>query len=220
MVQSYDPSQLGRAVGIRYIGYTCGFCHYCLRGLPESCSRQIIIPKHCNGTYQEFATLPWSSLVPLPEWVFDQQSKISPALYATALCSGSAALRAVREASVHPNDVVIVIGIMGAIGHLCGLILRKVYAAKVIGIDLAWKLEATTQESEEYYDKTLAIPDRNDRTSEIKFYSALEEFCRDLRGGCSPPRLADSVINTATSSDAFQGLEELVCDGGYIVCVG
>ncbi|CRG92309.1 hypothetical protein PISL3812_09366 [Talaromyces islandicus] len=159
-------------------------------------------------------------MAPSKKYVFEMASDISPAVYTVALCSGSAALRAVRVANVRPYDVVVVVGIAGAIGHLSGLILKKANGAKVIGVDLAWKLASLPPRCDEYCDRTLAMPDVKDQTLRLKFLCEIRELCNELRRTSSCPRLADAVINTATSADAFLGLHEVVCDGGYIVCVG
>ncbi|KKY14259.1 putative alcohol dehydrogenase [Diplodia seriata] len=157
VVQSHDPSLLGRVVGIRYLGATCGSCAYCARGLPTSCPAQLNIPKHVAGTFQEYATLPTSSLVPLPQYesILDEAAAstatttTTTAALCAALCSGSAALTALRAAGIVDvaaaaaaaggKVVVVVSGVGGAIGHLAGAMARRVFGARVVGIDVGPK---------------------------------------------------------------------------------
>ncbi|KAI1759238.1 GroES-like protein [Hypoxylon sp. FL1150] len=221
VVQSADPSRIGLPVGIRYIGHTCGFCSHCRAGLPEQCARQMNSPKHYNGTFQQFMTVPWSCLVPLPEWVFDPHGGISPAIYTAAMCSGAAALKAVRAAGIRAGDVVVINGIAGGIGHLAGQIAKNVRGAKVIGLDLGWKIESLAPErSSSFCDHILATPNSSDLTSS-KFLHALEEICSSLRGRPIERRLADTVINCAsTEEQQFTGLENIARDGGVVVYCG
>ncbi|ETS82433.1 hypothetical protein PFICI_04309 [Pestalotiopsis fici W106-1] len=221
VVASYDPCLLGRPVATRYIGYTCQTCRFCLGGLPESCPSHTAFPKHHQGTFQQYMTAPWSSLVPLPRWVFDTKSGVWPGAYTAALCSGSTALKAVQTTDIHAGDVVVVVGVLGGIGHLVGQIAKRVFGAKVIGVDIEEKV--TTAIGEKYghcYDRLLASPYLADAPSWEAFVQNLHDVCKDLRGNKFDHNRADSVIVTASRYEAFHGLDSYVRDGGSITCVG
>lgn len=221
VVASYDPSLLGRPVATRYIGYTCQACRFCLLGLPESCPNHRAFPKHHQGTFQQYLTAPWSSLVPLPDWAFDESSVVWPGAYTAALCSGSTALKAVQTTNVQVGDVVVVVGVLGGIGHLVGQIARRVFGAKVVGVDVQKKVSTTAEhEYGHCNDRLLSAPDPDDARSWEAFLQNLEHACEGLRGNNLDDNRADAVIVTASKYEAFRGLDKYVRDGGTITCVG
>lgn len=219
---SYDKSLLGRPVAMRYLGYACQSCRYCRLGIYESCPDQKAFPKHHSGCFQQYMTVPWSSLLPLPEWVFDAKDGFNPAAYTGALCSGSAALKAAKAANIRPRDTVVVVGAMGGIGHLVGQMAKHVFGAKVVGVDLAVKVEATSSEDHSYCcDRLLPSPtSADDPRSWDEFQERLRETYAELNGDDSEFLGADSVIVTASSASAFNRLDTYVRDGGSIICVG
>ncbi|KAL1905303.1 hypothetical protein Sste5344_008924 [Sporothrix stenoceras] len=139
VVASHDPSFVGLPVAARYLCNTCRACHHCREGVPESCSKQENFARTLAGTFQEYVTAPWDSFMPVPDWVLGEPDIVSPHLYTAALCSGAAALKAVKNAAVRPGDVVVVLGVAGGIGHLTGLLAKSAMHAKVIGVDMASK---------------------------------------------------------------------------------
>ncbi|OJJ30546.1 hypothetical protein ASPWEDRAFT_164811 [Aspergillus wentii DTO 134E9] len=219
VVKAHDPSLLGRLYGIRYLGSSCGFCTYCLRDLPTSCPFQLNTPKQIPGTFREYATVPISCLVPLPYGILC--GSVEPALYATALCSGSTALKSLRAARLSPGDVVIVVGGAGAIGHLTGMIAKQVLRSSVIGVDLEEKVSGLiTQDHQEYCDIFLGAPETHEGAAWNRFHSMLLRACSQLRGDHGAVRAAEAVVVTSSSFSSFQRLDEYVCDGGSIVCAG
>lgn len=170
-------------------------------------------------------TAPWSSLVPLPSWVFDGVSSsggVWPGAYTAALCSGSTALKAVQTTNVHAGDIVVVVGVLGGIGHLVGQIARSVFGARVVGVDIEAKASSAADEQKygHCYDRLLAAPNIADASSWESFMKNLENACQDLRGNTLEDSCADAVIVTASKYEAFHGLDSYVRDGGSITCVG
>ncbi|PYI07734.1 GroES-like protein [Aspergillus sclerotiicarbonarius CBS 121057] len=218
VVKSHDPALLGRVCGLRYIGSICGSCTYCLRGLVTSCPLQKNIPKQIPGTFQQYVTVPSNCLIPIPEPLLTDD--MDWALYTTALCSGSTALTSLRAARLHPDDVVIVLGIAGAIGHLTGAIAKHVLRARVIGIDFGSKIDLLSQDLDDYADVLLSMPEVDDEQTWSDFLAQLLQSCEKLRGGQGVSRMAESVIVSGSTFSAFRRLEQYVCDGGRIVCVG
>jgi len=166
-------------------------------------------------------TVPRSCILPLPDWVLEKNSGINPSAYTGALCSGSTALKAVKAAKVHYGDVIIVSGVLGGIGHLVGQVLRMVFGAKVIGVDLPSKCAQQQAGSTSIsYDYLVASPVLEDSDSWIKFQAALNYACASMRGVRKGVKGADAVIATASSGAAFHRLDTYIRDGGSIVCVG
>ena len=189
--------------------------------MAEGCPHRIIVPMHFDGTFQQYVTLPLSFLQPLPDWVFrGGLNSPSPSAYTAALCSGSAALKAVQAACLLDSDVVLVIGIAGAIGHLCGLIAGHVFGAKVIGVDLAAKLEAVLAHDMRICDEIIAAPETDDPVSMRKFQEVLMAACTRLRCSSYGLRLPDAVVSAANAGTGFVGCENYVREGGTIVWTG
>ncbi|GKZ43950.1 hypothetical protein AbraIFM66951_005607 [Aspergillus brasiliensis] len=235
-----DLTLLHTTVVTRFLVSTCNTCNYCIRHLPESCPHRTTYPA-LTGTMQEYITVPYQHLRPLPPAYMtpprtmaaaaDRRRDMAP-LYVSALCSGAAALKSLRTAAPQPGDVVVVSGVLGAIGHLVGMIAKKVYGVQVIGVDLGWKWEWLHKEKiswEEVCDAFIpACECPLDQLSHDRFLRQLERACAKLRKEddvtvtttSTPAGRADSVIVCASSAAAFQRLEDLVRDGGSIVVVG
>ncbi|CAG9978490.1 unnamed protein product [Clonostachys byssicola] len=218
VVKAHDPSILGKLVGIRYLGSSCQRCVYCLRGLPTSCPTQVNIPRQVMGTFQQFVTLPVSCLLDLPNDLID--GGIPLQVYTAALCSGSTALAGLKMAEVGHGDVILVMGILGAIGHLTGSIAKHVMGAKVIGVDLKWKIDQLPANANHFGDVFLPAPEASSLTSSCEFQHQLSTTCTLLRKHTSFQRNADVVIVASSCAEAFESLENYVCDGGRIVCLG
>ncbi|KAF0331985.1 putative alcohol dehydrogenase [Colletotrichum asianum] len=218
VVMSFDRSLLGKPVAARYLASYCRSCYYCSHGIPKSCQAQTTFPRHHNGTFQQYLTAPYTSLMPLPNFVSDEGMGISPGMYTTALCSRAAALRALKSANPCPGDVIIVSGVCGGIGHLAGMMARNAFKAKVIGIDLAWKAEALGSRAADTFDEFIAAPDQ--ATERDEFQRSISDACQRLRNAKDARRNADYLVVTSGCETAFEGLIDYVCDGGSVICVG
>jgi propanol-preferring alcohol dehydrogenase len=133
------------------------------------------------------------------------------------------ALMSLRAASLNPGDVVIVVGALGAIGHLTGMIAKKVMLTKVISVDLRSKVDQVCpQEVEDCYNLLLGAPECYEGSAWEKFHAVLLRACAQFRSGYvgGVRRAAEAVIVTSSSIAAFQRLDEYVCDGSFIVCAG
>ncbi|KAF5002327.1 hypothetical protein FDECE_10643 [Fusarium decemcellulare] len=220
IVKAHDPFLLGQPVAIRYLAKACESCDYCLRGLETSCPDQINFPKHYNGTFQQYITAPVSCLMFLPAGLLDGGEHVGK--YCAALCSGSAALRALHAADSKPGDVLVVIGIAGGIGHLAGMIAKRVFGLKVIGVDRECKIDALSADRESagvIADALLPTAEEHGHRA-LDFKQQLLRACMELRGDIGLQRLADIVVVAASQASAFNNLHEYVCDGGHVVCVG
>ncbi|KAL2842156.1 chaperonin 10-like protein [Aspergillus pseudoustus] len=218
IVAGHDPALLNKPVAARYLTYSCQTCEYCLRGLPESCPRQLAFPKNLNGTFQHYITVPRHSVIQLPEYVFARDSTIHPSAYAAALCSGSAALKALRAAQPRTGAIIVVSGITGSIGHLVGLMAKHIYAAKVIGVDVKLKAEDPIVEKGDVCDRFIPVPECAEQ--EESFQQSIVKLCEDLRGQNNILVGADSAIICANRVIGFRNLTSYICDGGSIIIVG
>lgn len=176
------------------------------------------IPNDIPGTFQEYITVPLTALTFLPNGLLD--GAVNPSLYAAALCSGSTALTALKAARPGAGDVVAVVGIAGAIGHLTGALARHVFGARVVGIDLGEKIDAMGETSDHYADLLLHAPSKYDEESLSRYFSGVTDAAMELRQTPGVRRAAQCVIVSASTTEAFKNLDRYVCDGGRIVCVG
>ncbi|KAL1604796.1 hypothetical protein SLS60_004336 [Paraconiothyrium brasiliense] len=167
--------------------------------MPDACQNQKNFPKHYDGTFQEYVTAPWTSLMPLDPINLDS------------------ALKALRESNIRKNDVVLIWGIGGGIGHLAGMMARKIFGASVIGVDHADKileLEASTRH--QLCDNFVAaskILGNNDG-----FAAQVYKTCIGLRGGRFEPKQPDVIIVAASSEEPYRWIN-LVRDGGIVACL-
>ena len=155
--------------------------------------------------------------MPLDATDLDSDMSLDPALYTAALCSGAAALKALRESNIRPNDVVLIFGVAGGIGHLAGMIARKIFGALVIGVDRAEKVEAFAGSvSLELFDTFIAAPES--LADNATFAAKVTKACIDLRGGCIEPKHPDAIIMAASSEEPYRWIS-LVRDGGTVACL-
>lgn len=167
-----------------------------------------------------FATLPVSCLLPLSEEILNNDTHIK---CCAALCSGSAAFRALRGAQTQSGDVLLVVGVAGGIGHLVGTMAKNTLGLRVIGVDKQSKLETLTAEQARRISHVLIPAPEEDVDNQVgsrRFKDALLEACTSLRGGIGVPRGAETVIVAGSEMGAFRHLEDYVCDGGQVICLG
>ncbi|GJC90827.1 hypothetical protein ColLi_13665 [Colletotrichum liriopes] len=176
--------------------------------------------KQLSGSFQEYLTVPADSLILIPDHLIKRVP--DAAALCGALCSGSAGLMAIRAVKIRAQDVVVVVGVGGAIGQYATSIARNVYGAKVIGINMGSKVAAMEKDGySEYVDVLLPAPaDNASPDSWDLFVRSILECCTHLRPDKSIKRAADALIVAASSAAAFRNLEDYVCDGGWIVCSG
>lgn len=88
--------QEGDRVGVAWLRYTCGTCHYCLRGAENLCPRSRYTGWDADGGYAEFLTVPAEFAYRLPEGGSDVE-------LAPLLCAGIIGFRALRRAELPPR---------------------------------------------------------------------------------------------------------------------
>ncbi len=83
------PSVLGSRVGVPWLGYSCGECHYCSSGRENLCSRAAYTGYHIDGGFAEYCTADERFCLPIPEDYPDLQA-------APLLCAGLIGYRSFR----------------------------------------------------------------------------------------------------------------------------
>lgn len=155
--------------------------------------------------------------MPLESIGVESDTVLEPAMYTAALCSGAAALKSLREANVRKDDVVLVFGVGGGIGHLAGMIAKKIFGARVVGVDRGDKAEALKKyAAHDIYDLFVAAPESlkdNDA-----FPAEIYKACASLRGGCSDLTQPDAIVMAASSEDSYRWAN-LVRDKGVVACL-
>jgi propanol-preferring alcohol dehydrogenase len=79
----------GQRVGVPWLGWTCGECHYCRSGRENLCDRARFIGYDLDGGYAELAVADERFCFPIPDGYPDEQA-------APLLCAGLIGYRALR----------------------------------------------------------------------------------------------------------------------------
>lgn len=87
---------VGDRVGIAWLRHTCGACRHCLRGRENLCPSSRYTGWDADGGYAEYAVIPASYALPLPEFYPD--SEVAP-----LLCAGIIGYHALLCASLPPG---------------------------------------------------------------------------------------------------------------------
>ncbi|HEY1495497.1 MAG TPA: alcohol dehydrogenase catalytic domain-containing protein, partial [Candidatus Solibacter sp.] len=106
----------GDRAGVTFLGTTCGTCEWCRAGRERFCPRQTNFGYTLQGALGEYAMVPASALVRVPE-------DIAAAEAAPMCCAGWTAYGALREAGLHAGQSVALFG-YGGLGHLALQIAR------------------------------------------------------------------------------------------------
>ena len=81
----------GSRVGVPWLGWTCGTCAFCVRGLENLCDRARFTGYHLDGGYAEYAVADERYCFPIPAQYGDAEA-------APLLCAGLIGDRALRAA--------------------------------------------------------------------------------------------------------------------------
>jgi propanol-preferring alcohol dehydrogenase len=94
-VQGFD---VGRRVGVPWLGYSCGRCRYCSRGQENLCAQARYTGYQIDGGYAEFVVADHRYVFPLPDGLSDAEA-------APLLCAGLIGYRSYRMALDGPGEV-------------------------------------------------------------------------------------------------------------------
>lgn len=105
-----DRFQLGERIGVAWLYWTCGNCHYCRNGRENLCPHARFTGLHVNGGYAEYLVVDENFAFPLPVAYSDAQA-------APLLCAGIVGYRALRLSNIEPGQRLGLYG-FGASAHL------------------------------------------------------------------------------------------------------
>jgi propanol-preferring alcohol dehydrogenase len=103
----YQP---GDRVGVTWLNWTCGECHFCQQGLENLCPEAHFTGLHMNGGYAEFVVVDERFAFPIP-------ANFSDAEAAPLLCAGVIGYRSLRLSGIQPGQKLGLYG-FGASAHL------------------------------------------------------------------------------------------------------
>jgi len=127
--------EIGRRVGVPWLGFSCGECRYCARGQENLCGEARYTGYQIDGGYAEYAVADHRYVFPLPDGFSDSEA-------APLLCAGLIGYRSYRMALEAPGTVE-TLGLygFGAAAHIiCQLAVHRgqgVYAFSRPGDDSA-----------------------------------------------------------------------------------
>ncbi len=104
----------GERVGVPWLGWTCGACEYCKRGLENLCERARFTGCHLDGGYAEYLVADERFCLPIPQRYADAEA-------APLLCAGLIGFRCYRKTG---DARVIGLYGFGAAAHILAQIAR------------------------------------------------------------------------------------------------
>ena len=167
----------GDRVFVHYIS-SCGRCVYCRNGRENYCPEYSMIGKDIDGGFAEYARIPATSIVKLPEAIPFEQGAIMG-------CAVPTAYHALKRSNVKPKDTVLILGVGGLGMHAVQLAKTIFNAGKIIAVDrFTWKLNKAKRFGAERHNK------RGDtRRCQHSGKDHEQETCRCRTGFC---RLAEN----------------------------
>ena len=185
----------GDRVIVHYIS-SCGHCQYCRAGRENYCPKYLMIGKDIDGGFAEYARVPATSLVKLPESIPFEQGAIMG-------CAVPTAYHALQRSHLQPNETVMVTGI-GGLGMHAIQLAKKVFKAKrIIAVDrFRWKLAKAR-----WFGATDLV---NAETQDVQ--SAVDRITDN--------QAADVVLDFVGSERTIQLGVECAGKGGRLVLVG
>lgn len=101
---------LGQRVGVGWLGWVCGACEFCRRGLENLCLHARFTGLHLDGGYAEYTVVDERFAYPLPERFTNAQA-------APLLCAGVIGYRSLRLSGIQPGGRLGLYG-FGASAHI------------------------------------------------------------------------------------------------------
>jgi alcohol dehydrogenase, propanol-preferring len=183
--------KVGDRAGVPWIYSTCGECEYCTSDREALCPQIRVTGYMVDGGYAEYAAVPASHAVAVPEGVNFGEA-------APVFCAGLTPYRALKISGARVGDTVAIWGV-GGLGHYAVQIARAI-GARVIAVDVApGKLDLARQLG-----------------ADVTLNAARDDAAKAIRalGG------AHVVINLATTPVAVSQGAEALRRGGTLVLVG
>lgn len=175
-------------------GVSCGACAWCRAGRTNLCARYWTLGLNADGGLAEYALVPASTCVAIPDGCPDDAAGLAQPL--------AVGLHAVRRTAVAPGETVVVVG-AGAIGSfiLCGLVERRPERVIALDVDDSRLRTATALGATETHN----VADRDPVA-----------LVRELTGGEGAP----VVVESSGVSGAAQRAIRMAARGGRVLLVG
>ncbi len=186
-----------RLAGLRIAtgaGVSCGDCSWCRAGRTNLCARYWTLGLNADGGLAEYAVVPASTCVPIPDTCPDDAAGLAQPL--------AVGLHAARRTRVEPGETVVLIG-AGAIGSfiLCGLAERRPGRVIALDVDEHRLRTATALGATETYDVAEQDP---------------VPLVRDLTDGEGAPL----VVESSGAPGSAQRAIRMTARGGRVLLVG
>ena len=105
----------------------CGQCEHCIAGEESQCNSYGIIGDSVPGGFAEYIAVDETNLMKLPEQVSFEAAAATPLVYQTAWRA------LISQASIRPNDDVLILGASGGVGS-ASIQIAKLAGANVIAV--------------------------------------------------------------------------------------
>ncbi len=89
--------QLGDRVGVAWLNWACGECHYCQNGLENLCENGRFTGLHADGGYAQYTVIDERFAYPLPAAFKDEEA-------APLLCAGIIGYRSLKLSGIEPGQ--------------------------------------------------------------------------------------------------------------------
>ena len=178
-----------------YHWLACGHCRYCLKGYYQWCEhRRGLGQPDAVGPDADYMVVDERNCLPLPDELnFDDGAMIA--------CIAATCFSSMRKLRPNGEDTVAIFG-QGPVG-LTGNIMAQAMGARVVGVDIVEERLALA--------RVLGVNETVNPSA-----SELVRAIGDLTGGVG----ADAAFETSGSSDAHQGVVDVLRPGGRGVFVG
>ena len=196
--------EVGRRIGIPWLGGSCGRCHYCRAGRENLCDHARYTGYQMDGGFAEFCLADERFCFPVPEGYADLQA-------APLLCAGLIGYRALRMAGL-PAGASPVAGLPAGASPVTGDAQRIGFYG--FGASAHILVQVAKYEGRKIYAFT--------RPGD----AASQEFARSLgtewAGGSDelPPAPLDAAIIFAPAGELVPAALRAVAKGGTVVCAG
>lgn len=110
---------IGDRVGVAWINWACGRCHFCLTGAENLCAEARWTGKDVDGGYAQYTVVSEDFVYPIPEQFSDLEA-------APLLCAGVIGYRALRLSGMTDGKVLGLYG-FGASAHIVIQVVKHLY---------------------------------------------------------------------------------------------
>ncbi|PID66141.1 MAG: alcohol dehydrogenase AdhP [Gammaproteobacteria bacterium] len=192
--QGVTSLQVGDRVSIAWFFEGCGKCEYCNSGRETLCRTVKNAGFTVDGGMAEYCLVTADYAVKVPEG-------LDPAQASSITCAGVTTYKAIKVSRIRPGQWIAVYG-AGGLGNLAVQYAKRVFAARVIAIDLN---DDKLKLAQEVGAEVVINPGKEDAAKKIHLISD---------GG------AHAAVVTAVAKAAFNSAVDCVRAGGKVVAVG